>query len=359
MMKVNFILSICVSIIPCSLGRSWVNLVDPAIYLASAIDYGRVEKSLEHDPYEFTSQYDFNTQAPTSKPSNAVEEAAESPTLAPTQTTESPSFAPTTRYENVIGNGGCPVGKHLYEIRMVDSWGDGWDGTLMTILGTRVSQDSQYATTSGTTTSSSVYSSVQVKQKQATIDIFKGRLSSGSEGYRYICLQANVCYSVNVDGGTWQSEIVWELRRVELGIAREDRDEGLATAKGGAPEACQFSIPNSYAELACPVNCGLKKTTSPTTLSTSSPAPTPTPTAPPSYSPSQLPVPSTSHPTLSPLLQQVGSDADDDNASTNVTTTEQRNASYYWKDNRNKAYENTSDSDFASDRPSLSPSQDA
>ena len=105
--------------------RTWQDVVDPTIYLASAIDMGRLESALEKDPFDFRPQ-------PTASPTYKVEESGSSPTslpsLAPTQadTSSSPTTSPTARYEFVVGNGGCPTGLTLFEIRFVDSWGDGW-----------------------------------------------------------------------------------------------------------------------------------------------------------------------------------------------------------------------------------------
>jgi hypothetical protein len=80
------ILSVFVSIawlVPIVSARTWANLVDSAIFLASAVDYGRLEKSLERDPFDFSDGHEI-TEAPTHRPTSSVEEAAESPTLAPT-----------------------------------------------------------------------------------------------------------------------------------------------------------------------------------------------------------------------------------------------------------------------------------
>lgn len=257
---------------PCS-ARSWVTVVDSAIFLASAIDYGRLEKALERDPFDFTDGHPA-TEAPSSTPTKTVQEGAESPTILPSQLTESqsPSLSPTPRYMNIVGNGGCQVGKSLYEIRLTDEWGDGWDETVMQITGTKAINSTntveQYSTTTSNGTSTvSMYSSIQVKQANATTtnQIFKGRLTSGSEEYHYICLQHYVCYTVDIGGGTWESEIKWDIQKVDVGVPREDRDNTLALAKGMAPESCQFSIADSSGARPCPVTCGMRQTEAPTT----------------------------------------------------------------------------------------------
>lgn len=264
--------------LPYSTGRSWETIVDSAIYLASAVDYGRVEKSLERDPFDFTEAH-HATHAPTNTPSIPTVEAAEEfPTRVSLEPSESPTMSPTARYQNIVGNGGCPVGKSLFEIRLFDSWGDGWDDTFMRITGTAISSSDATVNLTSTAIGASnttMRSSIQVKQKQATVEVFKGRLISGSEGYRYACLQTQVCYTVSVHGGLWQSEIKWEIRQTELGVPREERDNRMAIAKGLAPEICQFSIEDYYGGQACPNTCGVKQTVQPTQVDTASPSQSP------------------------------------------------------------------------------------
>jgi hypothetical protein len=82
---------------------------------------------------------------------------------------------------------------------------------------------------------------------------------------------------VELDGGAWMSEIKWEIRHVELGIPREERDAGLAAAKGLAPIQCQFSIPDSETnELPCLVTCmfSLSPSNAPTAVQQPSDFPT-------------------------------------------------------------------------------------
>lgn len=101
-------------LLPEAFGRTWEDVVDPEIFLAGAIDIGRLENALERDPFNFEP-----TSQPTASPSKILEESEEnSPTESPT-IISTPS--PTARYEKVVGNGGCNVGKRLYEIRMADS----------------------------------------------------------------------------------------------------------------------------------------------------------------------------------------------------------------------------------------------
>jgi hypothetical protein len=232
---------------------------------------------------------------------------------------------------------------------MTDSWGDGWDGTVMRIYGTPVVQstDAQY---SGRTwgEGASVYSSVQVKQTDATpTEVFQGRLVSGDEAYQYACLQKNVCYTVEVDGGTWESEIKWEVREVEIGVARDDRDDGLALAKGLAPETCQFSVPNSSGDFACPVNCGVKKTSSPSAVATGAPSASPTIAL--TDEPSVSPTPA---PSLASSLVATGAPSLSADQNEAIQSEEPKRL---WQWNRG---DDAIDESYAqSDAPSLAPSQ--
>jgi hypothetical protein len=235
--------------------RSWKDVVDPSIFLASAIDGARLETVLEKDPFH---PYGTPTMTPTI---TKVTEAQSNPSAVPViHSTQ----APTARYEMIVGNGGCPVGKNLFEIRMEDSWGDGWDGTQMRIVAFSVNATD--STTSGSShkivtnqdlQTVTVSQSVQVKSDVSPIEVFRGQLEYGEEAYDYVCLETSKCYRVTVNGGEWEEEIKWDIRRVVLGESREERENGLALAKGLAPTSCQFSVPDSTSGAqVCLSTCG-------------------------------------------------------------------------------------------------------
>lgn len=250
-----------------------MDVVDPAIFLASAIDIGRLENALEKDPFDFGQTKP--SPPPSPSPNEAVEESQ------PDVSGPSPTLAPTARYEFVVGNGGCPVGKQLFEIRMFDEWGDGWDGTRLqlveeTIPTTSQSGSDQVVSVNQTMNTVSVTETIQVQEEPSLVEIFHGGLALGMEEFNYACLQHTKCYHVSVGGGLWEEEVKWEIRNVTLGEDREERMNGLATAKGLAPTKCQFSIPDNSGALACLSTCGLKPQS--TVAPTSSPRTVP-PTA--------------------------------------------------------------------------------
>jgi hypothetical protein len=108
----------------------------------------------------------------------------------------------------VVGNGGCGAGKSLFEIRMVDSWGDGW-GAQMNITETTQADEADSSGDllvlegEGTVSiSQSVHQQPSTGAKTSKL-VFSGGLYRGAEGYKYVCLDVSKCYSVQIAGGTW------------------------------------------------------------------------------------------------------------------------------------------------------------
>lgn len=185
----------------CCDGRSWVDVVDPAIFLASAIDIGRLENALEKDPFAFSQPA---TTAPTEEvilveeavnTDNDEDEEEEEENNKKQQQATTPTSAPTARYENIVGNGGCLVGTHLYEIRMTDAWGDGWDETEMRIVermqqnqqqGQAVGEDGEELIVSDPETNTvSVSQSAVMYENTVRTEVFRGSLTHGAEGFSY------------------------------------------------------------------------------------------------------------------------------------------------------------------------------
>ena len=113
----------------------------------------------------------------------------------------------------------CGVSEMLYRLIQYDSWGDGWDATILTLR----------------------------DRADETKDIYKGGLSYGSQGTVHLCLTKNEpkCYHVEVQNGVWGNEISWELRPIATGAP--------VIAAGGSPTDCTVPlgglIPN------CPNTC--------------------------------------------------------------------------------------------------------
>jgi hypothetical protein len=112
----------------------------------------------------------------------------------------------------------CKPNEALYRIVMLDSFGDGWEQTEMTIT----------------------------PQSSTTI-VFKGGLKSGSEGTVYACLSADPqCYHVLVTGGNWGREASWYLRGFSEGAP--------AIASGGGAMDCTFPVSGATCANTCTGN---------------------------------------------------------------------------------------------------------
>jgi hypothetical protein len=211
--------------------RTWVDVIDTSIYASAIVDpyrdtmsqYGQLEEE----------EWSLPTATPTSAPvSNIVGADTRSPSLAPTQFT-------CTNYNEVSS-----------KIRMYDSWGDGWGDTTLIIAKLSSSVDKPNATDRFYTYSSIVNLSAYREDHKV---VFDGSLPDGYESFTDICLEANVCYSVEVNGTSqyWQNEIKWDIRSIPL-----DNATAVTLAKGTAPAKCQFSIPGSEnTTLACEYFC--------------------------------------------------------------------------------------------------------
>jgi len=225
-------------------GRQWTDIVDPSVYIASLIDWNRVEDALEQDPFYYEDAKTFATWPPEK-------------TKRPVQQNEIPT---------------CESGRQLYKIHMEDSWGDGWGGTFMRILELPsfgfVNQTKPQTSnaTKYTITKNSFHSLTGIIKVGQTggraVQIFRGSLEKGSAGDSYVCLQTTKCYQVLVSGGDWQSEVTWNIQKAYVS---ETSDYPLK-AQGSAPTKCQFSIVGGNStNTGCPLTCdGPVKMTAPT-----------------------------------------------------------------------------------------------
>jgi hypothetical protein len=112
----------------------------------------------------------------------------------------------------------CSSGTMAYRLIQYDSWGDGWDNTIMTLA----EKDSPIA------------------------PIYKGGLKYGSQGTEYLCIPKEPkCYHVEVMNGVWGNEISWELRPLQAGAP--------VLAAGGSPSDC--TVPLGGALPSCENTC--------------------------------------------------------------------------------------------------------
>jgi len=95
----------------------------------------------------------------------------------------------------------CDENSNTYILNLYDTYGDGWNGNTFT-----VNQD-------------------------ITENIFETTLLTGSEGVATFCLYDG-CYTISVDGGTWQEEITWDI---------ED-ENGDIILSGLAPQQSLFGV---------------------------------------------------------------------------------------------------------------------
>lgn len=253
--------------------RSWKDIIDPMELVTH--DPNERRYTLEQDPFYFGSEAPTPSPVTAGPSSSPSEQASHHPTIAHSAApSEAPSLAPTGRWQLVDENGGCPVGEELHELRLHDSWGDGWHGStlivkrLQTIITNADQLHNDTSVDRNTTFTDSISlgsnSSHTIEEQEADLEessekvVFEGALESGSDAYSYLCLETFKCYSVEVGGGLWEDEIKWEVKRVPLGIRPETRRSSseYSIAKGKAPALCHFAvIDQDSGYLACPFQC--------------------------------------------------------------------------------------------------------
>jgi len=206
--------SCCVSMLAVRVceGRTWHDVVDASIYLASAIDIGRLERALERDPFDFSSvPTTTTTTAPNTDTESETEDDANDNDDNGSNNNSSknknnngngnnqrtPTFAPSARYDFIVGNGGCPVGKSLYEVRMTDAWGDGWDESRLRIVervaAPQVDEGLTITADDGSQTVTVSESVSLYQQNPAVIEVYEGGLAHGSEGFDYVVRCPKYC----------------------------------------------------------------------------------------------------------------------------------------------------------------------
>ena len=91
-------------------------------------------------------------------------------------------------------DGSCICSGNELTINMADTWGDGWNGNVLSIVDTSGAQ------------------------------VATATLASGSAGTALVCLPDGCDYTVTCDGGSFQTEVSWDITDVN----------GTVLASGGA-----------------------------------------------------------------------------------------------------------------------------
>mmetsp|Transcript_27665 Transcript_27665/g.60925 ORF Transcript_27665/g.60925 Transcript_27665/m.60925 type:complete len:380 (-) Transcript_27665:2049-3188(-) len=260
--------------------RQWQSIVNHDIIRKSNIDSRRYELEIEFDPFFYPGDKS-PTEIPTETPQAPTPQASKvwttvSPTMSPSVVpTDGPSMQPTEF--DIERNGGCRNGLKLYEVHMMDKWGDGWEGTSITITGISDldSLAADLPTNSMTTTNTNAVGDTVVsitktiefdtynsnpanfdssKQIDPLGKIFEGTLTEGYHDFSDVCLVPNRCYRLVATGGEFLEEVSWELRPGSL-----DPDSPLLSMEpilsGIAPTGCTFSLPDEYGHHFCENTC--------------------------------------------------------------------------------------------------------
>ncbi len=254
--------------------RQWQEIVDHGIVSKSNFDSSRYELKIEADPFLKPAE-----KNPSKIPTEPQQEQQETGwNLINSMKPQNNSFRPSTN--TVSGSfgvkntgasfgvkeneeipeipeesSGCENGVK-YEIHMRDTWGDGWDKTMITITGIdrptssveTVHTDSEgdsYVSISKTITLDSPASTTTVGQ------IFQGSLQQGFHDFKELCLLYNQCYQLTTTGGEFSDEVSWELRPK----SKEPGTEMAAMLTGGASTGCIFSPPDETGLHFCPNTC--------------------------------------------------------------------------------------------------------
>ncbi|KAL3912377.1 MAG: hypothetical protein SGILL_006907, partial [Bacillariaceae sp.] len=232
----------------------------------SNIDSRRYELKIETNPFYFPEGGDGS---PTIAPANS-----DWVTLPPTaQPSSVPSDAPSlipTQWDIAL-NGGCRLGHTLYEVHMYDSWGDGWDETMLVISGLddqdpnvvlpsnfmkrTVTNRNGGMTVAITRTVDLDDQNAFVPEETKDIDplgvIFQGGLDEGSHSVAQVCLLPRRCYQVTAGGGEFENEVSWDIRPANL-----ESDEPVEPVLGGgAPSGCTMSLPDENGHHFCANTC--------------------------------------------------------------------------------------------------------
>lgn len=253
------------------IGRQWQTVIDHNIHRKSNIDYRRYELKIEADPYYQVDGPPLEGDSPTLTPGHDGWVTL-SPTLEPSAVpSDSPSIMPSEW--DIEQNGGCRYGHELFEVHMYDSWGDGWDQTMLVISGIEDQDPTVVLPSNYMQQTITALNGDSVVSIARTINLddqsvfnpdeaivfdplgvqFRGSLLDGSHDINNVCLLPRRCYQVIVSGGEFLNEVSWDIRRGNLNPNNDQLSEPILG--GGAPSACTFSLPDENEHHFCPNTC--------------------------------------------------------------------------------------------------------
>jgi hypothetical protein len=228
--------------------RQWQSIVDHDIIRKSNIDSSRYELKIEVDPFFY--------------PGEEVNKV-----WTPVSSTASPSMVPAAKPTEISieQNGICGNGNKHYEVHMMDTWGDGWDQTIITITGmsdqdpsATNAMESSFTNNKGDTIFS-ISKTIELDSTESSEmdplgQIFEGTLQEGYHNFADVCLLPNRCYQLIATGGEFLEEVSWDLRP---GNNDPESPSGLMEPilTGGAPTECSFSLPDENGDHFCPNTC--------------------------------------------------------------------------------------------------------
>lgn len=293
-------------------GRQWQEIIDHDIAMKSNVDSSRYELKIEADPFATTKAGEktaskiptvpanhANVQpanyatvqssnnwssldsfkpnhssisTPNKKPGFSVvtgSGSGETPKESNTQPTNSwnsykpnqnsvstpinkPSFSTVTSSSTMNVAQESTNGCVKYELHMMDTWGDGWGKTSLTITGIESSAASMETTHTNSQGDEvvSISQTIQMNagNKEASVgQVFQGGLGQGFHDSKEMCFVPGQCYQLLTSGGEFSDEASWELRPAG--------SETQVMLSGGASTGCTFSLPDANGHHACPKTC--------------------------------------------------------------------------------------------------------
>ena len=226
-------------------GRSWPTLI-PKRRTIPPYDADRYAHIPEWDPFSALPPQALHssdrpnlgrpTSQPTSPPTSEGYDGLDRlpPSRAP-RPTAAPTAGPTTLQDSTAACGIDGRG-FLSTVTLQDKWGDGWDGTYLTI-------------TDGST-QEPIYTSTLTAR-------------DGKSKTAHVCLKVWTCYEVSVTGSQWSDEISWSVDRLEevggyflLSVNRA-QDLGLSRqlGYGGANTRCSLALTDVGLMDGCGMTC--------------------------------------------------------------------------------------------------------
>ena len=292
--------------------RHWTEVVNPMVYRFPGLDADRFLLKQEANPLQFAASE--RSMAPSSSPSSSTLTPTSSTTATPT-TTSPTTTAPTTTAPTAMV---CPhpQNEQVFELKLMDTWGDGWDSTRIVILGpspmdgsimsqpntastiqethtattttapdaTTTTQEGEGPTTTGDTPVDPQDSTTTTLSQVVTLEfpdasppeslppldpsttswihttgssvevVFNGTLDNGHVAFHQLCLQPDTCYHVTVEGGNWEQDVCWELRLPFLESTNSIQQQPQQGG-GGDPTSASVNYLSLVSNGWAPVSC--------------------------------------------------------------------------------------------------------